>query len=147
MKRRRVDPIAALRTLGMARTLSKNEQNALSVVYWAALDAMSRGHGDETHFDSLAGAVNLALVLAERAANNADAIALIQSAQEALMRAQQRSKTLGRYGFDGLGYAAVQAVLDIHDQQLALCTGKEMIDAMDEAIRRMRAGHVFEVSA
>jgi hypothetical protein len=145
--KRRVDPTAALRVLGMARTLSKSEQDALSVVYWAALDAMSHGHGDETHFDSLAGAVNLALVLAERAANNADAIALIQAAQDALMRAQHRSKTLGRYGFDGPGYAAVQAVLDLHDQQLALCTGKQIIDAMDEAIRRMRAGHVFEVSA
>lgn len=145
--KRHVDPTAGLRVLGMARTLSRSEQAALSVVYWAALDEMAQGRGDETHFDSLAGAVNLALVLAERAGNNTEAIALIQAAQDALMRARSRNETFGRFGFDGQGYSAVQTALDLHDQQLALCTGKQMIDAMNEAIRRMHAGDVLEVSA
>jgi hypothetical protein len=148
MKRRRhVDTTAALRTLGMARRLNRSEQTAMSVVYWAAFDDMAQGRGDETHFDSLAGAVNLALVLAERAGNNTEAIAHIQAAQDALMRARARKEMIGRFGFDGQGYSAVQTVLDLHDQQLALCTGKQMIEAMNEAIRRMRAGDVLEASA
>lgn len=145
--KRHADPTVALRTLGMARRLSRPEQADLSVVYWAALDEMTQGRGDETHFDSLAGAVNLALVLAERAGNNAEALARIQEAQNALMRAQSRKETLGRFGFDGPGYTAMQTALDLHDQQLALCTGKQMIDAMNEAIRRMRAGDVLEAHA
>jgi hypothetical protein len=148
MKRPRyVDTTAALRTLGMARRLSKSEQTAMSLVYWAALDEMAQGRGDETHFDSLAGAVNLTLVLAERAGNNTEAIAHIKAAQNALMRAQARKEKIGRFGLDGQGYGAVQIALDLHDQQLALSTMRQVIDAMDEAIRRMRAGEVMEVSA
>ena len=144
--KRHVDPTAALRVLGMARTLSKSEQAALSVVYWAAFDEMRCGRGDAAHFDSLAGAVNLALVLAERSGKNVAAIFLIQGAQDALMRAQHRKERTGHYGFDGPGLSAIVDVLRIHDAQIALCTGKQMIDAMHEAIRRMRAGDVLEVS-
>ena len=144
--KRHVDPTAGLRVLGMARTLSKREQAALSVVYWAALDEMRCGRGDATHFDSLAGAVNLALVLSERAGNNGIAISMIQQAQNALMRAQARKERTGHYGFDGPGLSFIADVLRLHDEQLALCTGKQMIDAMNEAIRRMRAGDVLEVA-
>lgn len=144
--KRRIATTAAMSTLGMARRLSKGEQAALSVVYWAALDEMTAGRGDETHFDCLAGAVNLTLVLAEKAKNNAEAIALIQAAQDALMRAQARKTAHGRYGFDGVGLVDIREVLSLHDELLAVCTGRQMIFAMNEAIQRMKAGQVLEVA-
>ena len=93
--KRPIDPTAALRTLSMAQKLGISEQNALRMHYWNALDALKRGQGRLDHLDTLAGAVNVALVLAERTGNNDDALALIKSAQDALMRAEAREAQYG----------------------------------------------------
>ena len=148
MKRRRpIDPTAALRTLSMAQTLSEHERDSLRLRYWAALDALKTGHASDEHIDTLAGAINVALVLAERTGHNADAIALIQQAQDALMRAKAREQRHGTIGLDGPGAAALGAALELHDAQLALHTAQQLQDALIESIRRMRAGDVLEVAA
>lgn len=129
------------------RTLDEADRVRLALSYWGALDALKRGQGSENDIDTLAGAVNVSLVLAERTPGGEAAIEVIKAAQDALMRAKARQVRLGRVGLDGPGAQALAEALNIHDQQMRLHKSGELESALVEAIKRMRRGEVLEVQA
>ena len=118
----------------------------LGLAYWGALDALRHGNGTDADVDTIASAVNVSLILAERTAGGDAALPIIKSAQDALMRAKARHERYGSYGLDGLGLQAISDALDIHEQQVALHKSGELESALLEAIKRMRNGYILEVA-
>lgn len=139
------NPTAGLSAISRAQKLDADHINTLSLAYWGALNDIKRGAGDERDVDTMASAVNVSLILAETTGGNAPAIALIQQAQDALMRAKVRIDRFGKPGLDGPGALAIGRALTLHDDQLREHTAGQLQDALTEAMRRMRAGVVLEV--
>jgi hypothetical protein len=107
-----------------------------------ALDNVRKGLCSEYDFNALAAVTNTQLVLAESGIGG-DALDKIKAAQNALLDAQHRFDVIGRYGFDGRGLVAVTDALDIHDQQIDLCTKGEYSRALQGVYARMNAGEVL----
>lgn len=142
--RRRADPVAFLRAVGLQHGLERSQQVDLTLGVRAAVLALARGAGASHHLDTLASAVNVALVLCERGAGREFEAGII-AAQAALVRTIERGRLTGRWGFDAPALAAVERALDLYEAQLAVVPCIEARDAVREVTRRVQQGHVFEV--
>ena len=149
MKRRRIDLGAHEFAVRMAQVLPVEDRSRLQLSYRMAFERMRAGTADGDHAATLGTVANIALVLAERTGNAEVGVQIVQRAQDALMRAAMRRQRAQSEAWllDGPGMGAVAALLDLHDAQLAHHTARQFRDAIREAERRVRAGHVFEVSA
>ena len=145
-RHRPADPGAFLRAVGLQHGLDASQQTDLTLGVRAALLALSRGAGEESHVHTLASAVNVALVLTERGTGLAHQGEVV-AAQEALVRTIERGKHSGRWGFDGPALAAVGRAVDVYEAQLAAVPCIEARDAVRGVTRRVQQGHVFEVVA
>lgn len=143
-RHRAADPGAFLRAIGMQQQLDDSQQVDLTLAVRVAAQAMRSGAGMECHVDTLASAVNVALILCERGAGKEYEPAII-AAQTALMRTIERGKRTGRWGFDGPALAEVDTALAIYEAQLAAVPRIAARDAVREVTRRLNQGHVFEV--
>lgn len=135
----RQDPLARF-------TIAQDQQRDISTAAHISLQAMLTGNGAETGWNTVACAINLALVLAEKG-YSAGAIETIRLAQHALMRAWERAhaeKTKGRWALDGDGARLIMAVLNIHDEQVSRCTRGDIKAALDEVHRRIEQDEIFE---
>lgn len=114
----------------------------IKLVTRLALDNTRKGLCTEYDWNALAAVVNTQLLLAESGVGG-DAMEEIKGAQAALMAAQHRFEAIGRYGFDGRGLVAVTDALELHDQQIDLCTKGEYSRALQGVYQRMNAGEVL----
>lgn len=148
MKRRRIDIGAHEYAVRMAQVLPVEDRRRLQLSYRMAFERMRAGTADGDHAATLGTVANIALVLAERTGNAEVGVALVQQAQDALMRAAARRQRLqaDRYVLDGPGLLAVAKLLDLHDTQLEHHTARQFKQAIEEAARRARAGDVLEVA-
>lgn len=137
------DPSAIFRVLGRVQQFTPSEQVQLNLPVLVALDSISHGKGEESDFHTLAAAVNVAMVCAEKIDPLVEKTCT--DARDALMRMLARQKTHGTWGFDGPGYTAVKEAADVYQQLTALLTGGQLKEAMQECVRRMENGEVMEV--
>lgn len=144
-KRHRVDPLGGLRLISEVTPFDQSEQLSLALPPRIAFESIRGGRGSDGDFDTLAAVVNVALVLCEQIGQQG--VDLCQEAQEALLVVKARHQTTGRWGFDYRALQSIPSAIELHEQLLALCTPKQMMDAMREVVRRMSAGHVHEVAA
>ena len=114
----------------------------IKLVTRLALDNVRKGLCSEYDWNALAAVVNTQLLLAEAVVGR-DALEEIKAAQDALMDAQHRFDAIGRYGFNGRGLMAVTSALELHDQQIDLCTKGEYRRALQGVYQRMNAGEVL----
>ncbi len=70
---------------------------------------------------------------------------MVQLAQEALLRADGRALEGLRWGLDGQGLQAITAILDMHEQQIALVGREAVANALLEVRARMQRGQVHQV--
>lgn len=143
-RHRQADPGAFLRAIGMQHGMDASQQVDLTLGVRAAVLALCSGAGTEHHVHTLASAINVALVLAERGAGHEFQDAII-AAQTALVRTIERGRRTRRWGFDGMALTAVHQAVAIYESQLAAVPRVEARTAVREVSRRVQQGHVFEV--
>lgn len=141
-RRYKSDPMAIFRVLGRVQSFTPDEQAQLNLPVFLALDSIAHGKGTEGDFHTLAAAVNVAMVCAERIDPLVEKTCT--DARDALMRVLERHTKHGTWGFDGPGYLAVKEAADVYQQLTSLLTGGQLKEAMQECMSRMAAGEVLE---
>ncbi|WP_207002550.1 hypothetical protein [Trinickia mobilis] len=93
----------------------------------------------------VAYALNMAMVLCERGLGR-EWLALVQRAQEALVRSAADSHKVGKWVLDDDAYALICEALEIHDQQAEAATTAAIQAAENEINRRARQAKVLHIS-
>lgn len=132
------------RALG-ACPMPADDQTALNLLAWSALDDVLHGRGSYHHLDALASAANVSLLLCEQGIG-ADYLQVIVTAQEALMHAHRRAAEGKAIGLDGPGAHALRVALDIHQQQITFAGRAAYAQAVLDANVRARAGHIYTLA-
>lgn len=83
--------------------LAEDQQRDLSLAYRCAFQALRMGAGTEETANTVACALNIAMVLAERGSYCLH-MEEIKAAQAGLMRCKERAARLGRWALDGEGF-------------------------------------------
>lgn len=136
------DPAAIYRVLGRVQPFTAEEQLQINLPVMLALDSIAHGKGEDEDFHTLASAVNVAMICAEKIDPLVEKTCT--DARDALIRMHARQIKHGTWGFDGPGYTAVKDAADVYQQLTGLLTGGQLKDAMQECTRRMKAGDVLE---
>lgn len=120
----------------------------LALYCHSALDAIRTGAGNDDHANHLALATNVALLLCE-AGLGADWIDQVLLAQDAMVTLAARRNRIGRYVLSGVELQRLEALLDLHDAQLASddCTEGLMMRALTEIKARVAAGNTIQLAA
>ena len=139
------DPGAIYRLMNRLQLFTPGELVKLQTPVRLAYECLRTGQGQQDDFDTLAGAVNVALVRSESI--DQLCVETCQRAQDALMSVLARSKRINKWGLDAAGLQDIPPAMDLHEQLLALSTPLQMQQAMRETLRRMEAGHGIEVPA
>lgn len=124
--------------------MTQSQQTDLALASRIAFEATRRGEASEADRDTLACMINVSLVLAERHCTAVE-VEVVKLAQEALLRADGRALEGRHWGLDGQGLQAIVAILDMHEQQIAL-VGREAVAGAELEVRaRMQRGQVHQV--
>lgn len=145
-KRRYVaDPMAMFRVLGRVEPFTPAEQAALNLPVRIAFESLRTGKAEESDFHTLAAAVNISMVCAEKIDPLVEQSCV--AGRDALMRVHKRHAETGLWGLDGPAFAEIEQAIEIYEELIRLLTGGQLKDAMAECVRRMQAGEVMEVPA
>ena len=142
-RRYKADPHSIFRVLGRALPFTPDEQAQMNLPVMLALDAIAHGKGVEDDFHTLASAVNISMVCAEKIDPLVEKTCT--DALDALRRMHSRQIKHGTWAFDGPGYTAIKEAADVYQQLTSLLTGGQLKAAMQECMSRMEAGEVMEV--
>lgn len=117
--------------------LPPENQTSTVTAYHVAIDAMTNGSANLTHFDTLVYAMNIAVILMEQGLGDED-IELIRAAQDGLTR--------GKLGLDGDALQALKAAAIVHEAHVAVATRGELVDAINEMHARVERGNIRQVA-
>ena len=151
--RRAADPrsaftlVRSIRAANSTEPLDKSQRTDLALGYHGALASLTSGAGTWDDCNTLACAANIALLLCEYGLG-ADEQAEVQAAQEAIFRMTNRGKPSRRFVLTGPEIRALQALLELHDLQLAhpACTEGVIVAALSQIKARKAQGNVLEVA-
>ena len=138
--RYKADPSAIYRVMSKIQMFTDDEQIKLKLPVREAFERIKNGSGVENDFHTLAAAVNVTMVRAEKIDPLAEETAI--HAKAALMRTLHRHQATGRWGFDGPALSEIADCIDLHEQLIELQTPLQMQEAMQTVIARMDAGEV-----
>lgn len=141
-RRWQADPMSIFKTFSKIQLFTPEEQAILAVPPRLAFEKLKNGHGTQEDFNILAIAINVTMVLSENIGVFAEQSAI--SARDAMIRARERHKRLGRWGFDAGALQDIAIALDVHDQLLALLTPLQITEAAKEVDRRKEDGEFIE---
>lgn len=141
---RRIDPMAAFRSAGRQHPLDMSQKIHLGVALRTHLEALRTGKADAYAFHNLANAVNTSMVMAENGGPGSEYDELIGAAQEALIQLKANGNHKGRWLLDGPNLNAVKAWLSVYEAQLEIVSQQEAMNALNEVVRRIRIGQIFE---
>lgn len=127
-----------------AKPLDADQIDELGIGYYAALKAVRQGKGTPDQLGTLAGAINISLVLAENGIGP-EYLDLLKEAKNAIFRTIQRERATGKVVFYGPDSTKIGEALDVHDMQILVVSKNEMVAAVTEVRRRIDAGH-YEVT-
>ena len=141
---RRVDPMAAFRSAGRQHPLDVSQKVHLGVALRTHLEALRTGKADEMAFHNLANAVNTSMVLAENGGPGYEYDDIIGEVQQAMIRLKSNGTNKCRWLLDGPGLQAAMNWLSVYEAQLEVVSQQEAMNALDEVVRRVKRGQVFE---
>lgn len=136
------DPSAMYRVFGRVCNFTEAEQTQLNLPVRIALDGFLTGKAVETDFHTLAAAVNIAMICAERIGPVVEQACI--AGRDAMARVWARHQACGAWGLDGPAIDELKQVVSIYEQLTSLLTGGQLKDAMTECVRRMQAGEVIQ---
>ena len=124
--------------------LVKSQAVDLGCAYFTALDALMGDRGTEQQWATLACAINVALLLAERGIN-AEALQIIKLAQEGLMAIRRHAQAHGVWSANIAHHLkqAILAAVNAHDLQCGIATKAQLSEALREVHRRVEQGEVL----
>ena len=120
---------SAFDAINLSKPVSVYSQAKLNEAIHGALEAITKGIGEPTHFDVLASTVDIVFMMSINLFQNAYADE-IQQARQAMFRLKDRFHAHGVFGFDGEGYQAIKEIIAIHDDVMKNVTGAEMMQFM-----------------
>jgi hypothetical protein len=126
--------------------MDKSQTTDLGIAYHVALDEMLKGRGTEEHWSTVVCALNITLVLSERG-YGAALMPTVNAALAGAVRARDRARKCGKWGFDGDAFNDVRDAIALHDEQMHVATKKVVLDALAEVHRRIDEGHAFKEAA
>lgn len=141
----RRDPLSPWRTIKENQPFTAQEVTDLVLPVHLALEAFRTGAAKQTDMDTLAIVANTCLIRAEQIAS--DLVDAVKDAQESLMQVQLRHKRTGRYGMTSEEMTEAACVIDLYEQLLNLSTPRQMRLAIEECLRRSRAGLVYDLES
>lgn len=141
---RRVDPLAAFRSAGRQHPLDTSQKVHLGVALRTHLEALRTGKADAYAFHNLANAVNTSMVLAENGGPGYEYDEIIGEVQQAMIRLKANGNHKGRWLLDGPGLQAAMNWLAVYEAQLEVVSQQEAMNALNEVVRRVKRGQVFE---
>ena len=134
------DPMATFKAINKVKLFNESEQLRLNLPVRIAYESIKSGKGIDDDFHTLAAAINVAMVCAEKIDPLVEDTAV--RARDAMGRCLKRHKQLGVWGFDGLALQDVPVAIDLHEQLIDLYTPLQLQTAMKEVLRRMDAGQL-----
>ncbi|MEL6236983.1 MAG: hypothetical protein AAFO57_00460 [Pseudomonadota bacterium] len=125
----------ATRALESARASQMQDGDAdlFRLAVLSALDAISKGLGAASDWNTIASAMNHALELT-RTGVGEEIMPVLLAANDGMMRTRERFERTGRLGFDGDAIRDIREALDLWFDQLMLCT----VGQVDAATRQVR---------
>jgi hypothetical protein len=136
-------PVLAGRIISQ-EPLTDEQQTDILTDYYTAIDALTQGRAEFSHFEKLVYAVNVTRVLADMGFG-AEYDAMIQRGMAAVQTIKDRHARTGKWGIDGDGRKALYDMEDLHRAQLEVATKGEIGAAIAEMWRRIKAGIKFEL--
>jgi len=109
----------------------------------SAISAIKSGKGVDEHLHTLAYAVNMCLILSEMGYGY-EFIDDIKNAQYAVVSTIKRLKATGKIGFAAADMMAIQDIISLVAEQIALATKAEIEKASLEMRRRLRLGETLQ---
>jgi hypothetical protein len=134
--RYQADPGSMYKLMAKLQPFTRDEVSTLVVPARTAFEKLRNGVGTEDDFNTICGAINVTIVLAEKIDPFAEQIAI--AARDASNRTLQRHRRIGKWGFDGVGLEAIYNALDLHDQAIALLTPLQVSNAAIEVMERKK---------
>lgn len=122
--------------------MTSEEVTKHSVAFHTAVDLMVAGQANLYNFDTLIHSTNVMCIISEEMAQ--DLLPIVLPCLDGLARAKKRFHETGKIGLDGDALTALKAAATLHEQLLNQCTAGELSDALEEAYRRVSAGHIFK---
>jgi hypothetical protein len=152
-KPRPVSPVGGLGLIAAMHAQASGQQpiigadrTDLSVAYWLAFDAMTRGQSNEENWSIVTVSLNVSLILSEQGFGNEYEPYIIK-ALEGAFRAKVRAGRTGSWRYDGDAINAIREAFEIHDEQIKIATKDEMRSALNEVYRRINEGFVYQEAA
>lgn len=150
---RRYTPGGALQRVRRAKALQRarmvplgEQAQTIGIATRMAMKDMEQGRGSEQVWAVVTLTLNYTLALAEMGFGD-DRIDAIVPALDGAFRAKLRAAKTGKWGFDGPAIQAINHALDIHDAQLELATGEEVMAARQLVHASMKKGVVYKETA
>jgi hypothetical protein len=116
--------------------LTDERQTNVVLSYHTSIQAMRGGFAQQCHFDTIVYALNIGVILAENGIGE-EYLTMLGSAMNAMRRCKDRYLKIGKFGLDGDGLKALEAVADVHQAQMEVATQGELKAAIDEMYRRI----------
>ena len=117
------------------READPSKVTTLMIELHSCFDAMKNGTTDTELFDRLGASMNNGLIRAESIAP--EAVDVMLGAQRAMNEAGVIYERHGRFGFTGAGLQAMADALDLYGQIVAMSTPRQILEAAQEARRRV----------
>lgn len=111
----------------------------------AAFEHLSSGGSDVDQFDRMAAVLNVGMVRSEGIGEQG--VAVFKAAQAALMECDELLGRHKRFGFTGPGLEAMKEAIALYEDLLRASTPRQMAQAQEECIRRVRAGQYEQAQA
>ena len=126
-----------------ASPLEAEQVDELGAGYYLAFALVKGGRGTKDNIGTLAGAINISIVLSESGVG-LEYLPLLLDARDAIVRTGVRANKAGKIGFYGPDIHKVSEALNVHDMQVLVTSKTQMIEAINEVRRRINAGHFDE---
>lgn len=110
----------------------------------SALKALVSGTATQADWQFVCNALNCSVVLAEALHLCEEYLDEIKAGMLAHALCGRRAKTHGSFGYTGEQLTAVNTAIEIHDDQLAMATVKQMESAAAEVQHRLTRKHFFK---
>ena len=127
--------VALETTLRQHREADPSKVTNLMIELHSCFDALNNGTTDVEMFDRLGASMNNGLIRAESIAP--EAVEVMLGAQLAMNEASAIYERHGRFGLTGTGIQAMADALDLYGQIVAMSTPRQILEAAQEARRRV----------
>lgn len=123
--------------LSRSKTSAK-DNDKIAMLNHVALEAIIQGTDDAHSWRTLAGALNLALVLCERG-YVADGLSIVKLAHEAMESIKAKRQNGGLWSMNVPEHyrTAIEVALNVHDEQYRVCSRQALVDGLMDVARRI----------